>query len=62
MMDMVNKIASELPIGFTVHLCIENGSAYVHLFDARGVFVLPDSADNTLEEQLNNALKCALNY
>jgi hypothetical protein len=59
--DVANTVCKHIPEGCHIQLCMENGSAYVELFDQGGnPWKLPDSADKTLEEQINDAL-CVAN-
>lgn len=61
MEDIINKICEHLPINYTICLYMENGSAYVKLFDPLTKEIeLPDTADKTLIDQLNDAL-CVAN-
>lgn len=58
---LTNAVCKHLPEGWQIHICMENGSAYVDLYDPRGHDVdLPDQADKTLEQQVNDAL-CVAN-
>ena len=55
--DLSNSVSGHLPDGHVVSLCIENGAAWVELFKAGvGAVPLPDSADKTILDQLNDAL------
>ncbi|KKM77789.1 hypothetical protein LCGC14_1366430 [marine sediment metagenome] len=57
MEEIINKVCRHLPVNYTVALFMENGSAYVELIDPLcGKIELPDTADKTLTEQLNDAL------
>ena len=56
----VNNCADKLPKGYVVKLCIENGSAWVELYDDQDQeIILPDSTDKNLQEQLLDALVTA---
>ena len=58
--EMVNAICKHIPHGYIVGLEMENGSAVVYLTDPGGEYVkLPDAADKTITEQLNDALLAA---
>ena len=58
--DAANKVCANLPDGCVVALCMEEGAAWVELFDPQGDRrLLPDSADKTLIEQLNDAVDMA---
>ena len=58
--EIAEKICKEIPEGFEISLNFENGSAWVELSDDMHDSVnLPDSADLTLEEQLEDALEAA---
>jgi len=55
--DVANRACKNLPDGFEIQLCMENGSAWVSLIDNAGrLRALPDQADKTITEQLNDAL------
>ena len=57
---MVDIICGHLPTGWTVALEMEKGSATVNAVDDFGNFAtLPDTADKTIIEQLNDALLVA---
>ena len=59
--DTINRACGHLPHGLILSLHMENGAAWVTLDTADGVnLALPDSADCTIYEQLNDAL-CAAN-
>ena len=58
--NTVNQLAEKLPEGYVVKLGIENGSAWVELFDELNEIDLPDSTDRNLQEQLTDALTTAL--
>lgn len=62
MRDIINRICAELPEHYEISLCLENGAAYIEMTDRRsGYWVeLQDSADKTIEEQLQEALETAL--
>ena len=59
--EMVNAICKHIPHGYIVGLEMENGSAVVYLLtEPYGDYVdLPDAADKTIIEQLNDALLAA---
>ena len=58
--DVANKVCANMPEGCAVLLCMEEGSANVELYDLQGDRrLLPDSADKTLIEQLNDAVDMA---
>jgi hypothetical protein len=59
--EMVNQVCRDLPEGYVVSLSMERGAAWVELYEREGRSVgLPDPADKTLSEQLQEALRCAL--
>lgn len=60
--DIANKISEHTPDGFVISLHIENGAAWVELAkdNKSDAVKLPDAADKTLFEQLNDAL-CVAN-
>jgi hypothetical protein len=58
--QMAEKICRHIPEGMEICLRMENGDASVTLgCDEVGFIQLPDSADKTLQEQLNDALLVA---
>jgi len=58
--DMANTVCRDIPDGYEVQLCMENGAGYVTLTTKDGQYAsLPDSADKGLEEQINDALEVA---
>jgi len=61
MQEVVNKICGGIPPGFILSLNMENGSAWVELIRlSDGDVELPDSADLTLEDQLDDGLSAAI--
>lgn len=56
--NTVQKLAKDLPEGFIVRIGIENGSAWVELYDTEQCsdINLPDSTDRNLQQQLIDAL------
>lgn len=59
--DMANRVCKQLPDGWELLLCMEKGAAWVRLIDPDSdEAVLPDSADKSLERQINDAL-CVAN-
>jgi len=60
--NTVNKVCSQLPKGFQINLCMENGSAWVQAYDDQDNEInLPDSTDKQLQEELNDALTESIN-
>ena len=58
---IANRVCQHCPSGYVISLCMEDGAAWVQLDKGRAGFVgLPDAADKTLLEQLNDAL-CVAN-
>lgn len=56
-LSLANAVCKHLPDGWHLNLAMEQGAAYVELYDRDGNFVdLPDSADKTLEQQVNEAV------
>jgi hypothetical protein len=54
---MANRVCQHLPDGWELRLCMDHGAAWVELSDMNGdEWVLPDAADKTLEQQVNDAL------
>ena len=61
MENIINKICKHLKCGFEIKLCMEDGAAWVELYNINDEQVnLPDSTDKTIIEQLNDAL-CVAN-
>lgn len=59
---VANKVCEHLPEGYVLNLAMENGAAWVELIDADGNCVaLPDAADKSIDEQINDALCVAIN-
>lgn len=58
--EIAEKVCKNVPHGFIISLCMENGCAWVELDKLGRHIPLPDSADKTLVEQLNDAL-CVAN-
>lgn len=62
--DIANRVSRHLPEGWVLSLNIENGSAWVSLENTNKQYgrfpMLPDAADKTLLEQINDAL-CVAN-
>jgi len=56
MMPLIERLAKELPEGFVVRLGVENGSAWVELYDNDTEVTLPDSTDRSISQQLTDAL------
>ena len=58
---VANKVCQHIPGNALLSLCMENGAAWVELgVDKIGNVKLPDSADKSLLEQINDAL-CVAN-
>jgi len=58
--DAANAVCGHVPHGYLVLLCMENGAAFVMLSDPQGIDVaIPDTADKTLAEQINDAVRAA---
>ena len=56
----VNRACEFLPVGHMMNLGMENGAAWVELFDEDGNSIeLPDSADTNLIEQIDAAIAAA---
>lgn len=60
-MEIAERVCQHLPEGWEIQLCMENGAACVKVFEQRegGVDRIIDGSDQTLEEQLNEALNVA---
>lgn len=60
---LANAVAKHLPKGYVLSLNIERGAAWVELLDPLERPVkLPDAADKTLEQQVNDALCAACGW
>ena len=58
--NTINMLCDKLPKGFIVKIGMENGSAWVELYDPEGnELELPDSTDKNLGLQLADALSTA---
>ena len=54
---IANDVSSRMPGGYETRICIENGAAWVTLISPSGYGeTLPDAADKTLFDQLNDAV------
>jgi len=59
--EIANIVAQFLPIGYTLSVRIEHGSAWAEVADACGAHIpLPDFADKSLCQQINDGLCCAV--
>ena len=55
--EIANKLSANMPKGYVISLCIEDGAAWIELGkDFAGNIQLPDSGDKTISEQLNDAI------
>ena len=60
---MANRVCKHLPEGWQLDLCMERGAAWVQLSNPDGDGVsLPDAADKSLEEQINDAICAATGF
>lgn len=60
---MANRVCQHLPDGWELRLCMERGAAWVTLHNPDGDCPeLPDAADKSLEQQVNDALCVALGW
>ena len=56
--EIVEQVCKDLPVGYVMSLQMENGAAWIELHNDMGFRIdLPDSADRTIAEQLEDALK-----
>jgi hypothetical protein len=60
--NTVNKVCGELPEGYQINLCMENGSAWIECITEGNNIELPDSTDKNLQFELNDALITACNH
>jgi len=58
--EIAEKICLHVPHDYIISLCMESGAAWVEMEKLGKHIPLPDSADKTLVEQLNDAL-CVAN-
>jgi hypothetical protein len=58
--EIAEKVCKNVPHDYIISLCMENGCAWVELEKLGWHISLPDSADKTIVEQLNDAL-CVAN-
>jgi len=56
---VANKVCGELPEGWVINLCMENGAAWVEAIKPSGYTIEIDGADLTLENQVMEALNQA---
>ena len=56
--EIINKICGHLPEGWEIQLCMENGAAWVRVFEQKGggEDICIEGGGQSLEEQLNEAL------
>lgn len=58
--DFLNLAARHIPDGYRILIGVENGAAWVNLQnDDEDYLALPDSADKSIVEQVNDALAVA---
>ena len=63
LLTLANVVASKLPLGYTLSIRIERGSAWVELTDPlERQQRLPDAADKTIDQQVNDALCVACGW
>jgi hypothetical protein len=57
---VANRVCRDLPEGFELRVCMERGAAWVMLTNEYGDgIVLPDSADKSIDEQIEDAMQAA---
>jgi hypothetical protein len=54
-----NKVCGELPEGWVINLCMENGAAWVEAIKPTGYTIEIDRADLSLVEQIGEAMRLA---
>lgn len=61
LVDIANELARELPVGWTVQICIENGAGWVELINSEGEQVPIERFDGPemLDRECNQALRIA---
>lgn len=58
--DMAHKTCRDVRPGYVVSLCMEKGAAWVELIGPSGhEITLPDAADKTIEQQINDAIEAS---
>ena len=57
---LANAVARDIPEGWELRLCIERGAAWVTLHRNGERIELPDCADKSLEEEVNDAMAVAM--
>lgn len=57
---VANKVCGDLPDGWEINLCMENGAAWVEAIKPSGYTIDIDGGDLSLVEQINDALEQAL--
>jgi len=56
-LTLANNVCQQLPEGWQLNMCMERGAAWVQLSNPDGNdVILPDAADKSLEQQVNDAL------
>lgn len=54
---VANRVCEQLPEGYQIRVVMENGAAWVELIGVDDNCVeLPDAADKSLDEQINDAV------
>jgi hypothetical protein len=56
---VANKVCGELPEGWVINLCMENGAAWVEAIKPSGYTIDIDRGDLSLAEQVGEALRLA---
>ena len=56
---VANKVCGELPEGWIINLCMENGAAWVEAIKPSGYTIDIDRGDLSLAEQVGEALRLA---
>jgi len=56
----INTVCAHTPHDFVLHVCVENGAAWVEVWMDGEYVKLPDSADKAISEQLNDVI-CIIN-
>tara|TARA_R100000655_G_scaffold110133_1_gene168095 strand:- start:12631 stop:13074 length:444 start_codon:yes stop_codon:yes gene_type:complete len=57
---IANKVCGDLPDGWEINLCMENGSGWVEAIKPSGYTIEIDGGDLSLVEQINEAMRQAL--
>lgn len=61
--EIANKTCRDVKPGYVISLRMENGAAWVELIGPSGhEITLPDAADKTIEQQINDAIEASYSF